>query len=157
VTVKQNGIVHRYDRLGPDERFRAAMEAAARDDDQERERLVATCPRRHYVMTEAGFTDRVDAAHDMAVAAALALGPQLTSLRMSAAVRETLPHAVALGVDVGAAGDEGPTSDDVREVVAETLDQALDQAEALLRSEAAAVYAAFSAVCRHEMQSSHTG
>jgi hypothetical protein len=46
VTVKQNGPVHRYERLEPEERFRAALEAAAGDDEEEYDRLWDACPMR---------------------------------------------------------------------------------------------------------------
>jgi hypothetical protein len=151
VTVKQNGIVHRYDRLGSDERFRAALEAEARDDDRELHRLVQTCPRLLYKESDAAFTDRVDAAHFLALAVALDLGPRLAKLRMSAAVRETLPHAVALGVDTGVEDPGQLEPEDVSRIVGETLGRAFDGVEARFRAEAAAVLEAFSWVCREEM------
>jgi hypothetical protein len=151
VTVKQNGIVHRYDRLEPEERFRAALEAAARDDDREYDRLWDTCPMRRYSMTDAAFTDRWRASSHLAIAVAVDLGPRLANLRMLAAVRETLPHAVALGVDVGVEdpGQLGP--EDVSRIVDETFGRAFDQAEGHIRSQAAAVYEAFALTCREEM------
>jgi hypothetical protein len=139
-----------YDRLEPEERFRAALEAAAREDYDERGRLVDSCPRLTYEMSDVGFLDRVDASRDMALAVALDLGPRLAQLRLTAAVREALPHAVALGVDFSAAatGDDALTPEEVCEIVGETTARAFDAAEAILRSQAAAVLAAFSAVCR---------
>jgi hypothetical protein len=151
VSVKQNGIVHRYDRLEPEERFRAALEADARGDDDERRRLIDSCPRLTYKMNDAAFTDRVDAAHAMATSIAVDLGPRLANLRMLAATPETLPHAVALGVDVGAEDPGDLTPEDVADIVAETMGKAFDKAEVHLRSQAAAVYEAFSRVCREEM------
>jgi hypothetical protein len=151
VTVKQNGIVHMYDRLGPDERFRAAMEAEARGDERELKRLVDTCRRLVYKANDATFTDRVDAAHFMVMAVAIDLGPRLAKLRMLCAIRETLPHAVALGVDIGVEDPGDLTPEDVSRIVDETLGQVFDKAENWLRSAAAAVYEAFARVCRDEM------
>jgi hypothetical protein len=151
VSVKQNGIVHRYDRLEPDERFRAALEAEARGDGREVERLVQTCPRLIYTLDDVAFTDRVDAARGMAMAVAIDLGPRLANLRMLAATREALPHAVALGVDVGAADPGELTPEDVADIVDETMGKAFDEVEKHLRSQAAAVHEAFARVCREQM------
>jgi hypothetical protein len=71
VTVKQNGLVHRYDRLEAEERFRAALEAAARDDEEEYDRLWDTCPMRRYSMTDAAFTDPWRVSSSLAVAVAV--------------------------------------------------------------------------------------
>jgi hypothetical protein len=151
VSVKQNGLVHRYDRLDPEERFRAALDAAARDDDEEYDRLWDTCPMRRYSMTDAAFTDRWRASSTLATAVAVDLGPRLANLRMLAAVRETLPHAVALGVDVGVEEPGELAPEDVSRIVDETLGQAFDKAEDHIRSQAAAVYEAFALTCREEM------
>jgi hypothetical protein len=60
---------------------------------------------------------------------------------------------VALGVDFSAAatGDDALTPEEVCEIVGETTSRAFDAAKAILRSQAAAVLAAFSAVCRDGM------
>jgi hypothetical protein len=152
VTVKQNGLVHRYNRLEPEERFRAALEAAARGDEEEYDRLWDTCPTRHYSMTDAAFLDRWRACSTMATAIAVDLGPRLANLRMLAAVRETLPHAVALSVDHGVPnpGELGP--EDVERIVEKTLGRAFDRAQEHIRSQAAAVYEAFCRVCREELR-----
>jgi hypothetical protein len=152
VSVKQNGLVHRYDRLEPEERFRAALDAAARGDEEEYDRLWDTCPMRHYSMTDAAFTDRWRATSTLATAVAIDLGPRLANLRMLAAVRETLPHAVALGVDHGVPdpGELGP--EDVQRIVEETLGRAFDRAQEHVRPQAAAVYEAFRRVCREELR-----
>ena len=151
MSLKLNGLVHRYCHLGPEERFRAAMEAGARDDRRELERLVQSCSRLVYTCDEFAFTDRVDVARTMAIAVALDLGPRLAKLKMVAAVRETLPHAVAIGVDAGAEEPGELTPEDVSRIVEETLGRAFDKAEDWLRSQAAAVLAAFGEVAREHM------
>jgi hypothetical protein len=161
VTVRQNGLVHRYDRLEPHERFRAVMEAAARGDDAERRRLVDTCPILQGRFADPDYIERLDVSENMAMAVAIDLGPRLAKLGMLAAVR-ALPKAVALGVDAAAAGDggrklgwlpgdDGLNPEDVREVVDETLGPLFREAEDQIRSQAAAVYGAFGRVCREEM------
>jgi hypothetical protein len=154
MTVKQNGIVHRYGRLEADERFRAALEAEARGDDRELDRLVETCSRVVYNQNDVAFTDRVDAAHFLALAVALDLGPRLAKLRMLGAISETLPRAVAIGVDAAVETDaaaEELTPEDVERIVGETLGRAFDKVEARFRAEAAAVLEAFYRLCREEM------
>jgi hypothetical protein len=152
MSLKQNGLIHRYDRLEPGERFQATLEAAARGDEEEYDRLWDTCPMRHYSMTDAAFTDRWRAASTLATAVAVDLGPRLAKLRIRAAVRETLPHAVALGVDHGVPdpGELGP--EDVERIVEKTLGHAFDRAQEHIRSQAAAVYEAFCRVCREELR-----
>jgi hypothetical protein len=151
VTVRHGGLVHRYHHLGPEERFRATLEAAARGDEDEYDRLWDTCPTRHYSMTDGRFIDRWRAASTLATAVAVDLGPRLANLRMLAAVRETLPHAVALGVDIGVENPGELRPEDVERIVGETLGRAFDKVEDNIRSRAAAVYEAFCRVCREEM------
>jgi hypothetical protein len=91
----------------------------------------------------------------MALAVAIDLGPRLATLRMLAAIRETLPQAVGLGVDSAVAAlsadHEGLTPEDVSDIVDETLGRLLPEAEDHLRSQAVAVYEAFALTCREEM------
>jgi hypothetical protein len=151
VSVKQNGLVHRYYHLEPQERFLATLEAAARGDDEECDRLWGTCPMRHYSMTDGRFTDRWRATSTLATAVAVDLGPRLANLRMLAAVRETLPRAVALGIDGGVEDPGELMPEDMERIVEETLGRAFDKAQEHIRSGAAAVYEAFCRVCREEM------
>jgi hypothetical protein len=55
---KRNGLGKLYDRLTPEERFRLDLEAMARGDREESQRLTRTCPRRTYVMNDWGFAGR---------------------------------------------------------------------------------------------------
>jgi hypothetical protein len=150
--MSDRAVARHYRDLDPAERFRLALEAEAREDARELERLVQTCPRLLYKMDDAAFTDRVDAARTMAVAVALDLGPRLVKLRMLEAVRETLPRAVALGVDVGVEEPGELTPEAIEGIVGETLGRAFDRVEEHLRSEAAAVLEGFARVCRDEMR-----
>jgi hypothetical protein len=50
------------DRLTPEERFRLVVLAMARGDEEESERLTATCPRRDHIMKDRGFVGRWEAA-----------------------------------------------------------------------------------------------
>lgn len=61
-------VLNKYDSvLTPDERFRLALAAMARDDEAEVRRLQSTCPRRSYTMRDADFTDRFNGSRDVAV------------------------------------------------------------------------------------------
>ncbi len=50
--MKRNGLGRLYDRLDPEERFRADLLAMARGDMEESERLTRTCPKRDYIMND---------------------------------------------------------------------------------------------------------
>jgi len=55
------------DVLTPDERFRLALAAMARDDKAEVHRLHDTCPRHTYIMQDVGFSDRFSKSHAAAM------------------------------------------------------------------------------------------
>jgi hypothetical protein len=50
-----------YDRLTAEERFRLVVEAFAREDEREAERLSTTCPRKAYTMSDLDFSERLRA------------------------------------------------------------------------------------------------
>src|SRR5215218_990956 len=50
-----------YDRLTAQERFRLVVEALAREDEREAERLSSTCPRKAYEMNDLDFSSRLRA------------------------------------------------------------------------------------------------
>lgn len=57
-----------YEKLTYKERLSAFLEALAREDHEECERLVRTCPRKTYSMVDADFGDLVDGTRDIAIA-----------------------------------------------------------------------------------------
>ena len=65
----KKGLGRLYDRLTPEERFRLDVLALARGDEEESERLTATCPRRDYTMNDWGFVGRWEAARELAMLA----------------------------------------------------------------------------------------
>lgn len=160
-----NGLAHRYHLLKPHERFRAALEAAARGDDRERERLVATCPRKDYRMPDADYLDRVDGSRDLALGVAIAIAPELAQARMLTPIAEltaqTLAATMACHVLADARRDADPHAvlADFDAALAEELPKAKDtpvyRAIETVRAEqlakAAAVYTAFSDICRDEI------
>ena len=58
--AKTDAIARLYDQLDPKERLALVLEARARGDEAEEQRLRSTCPRRVYSMPDAAFTDRED-------------------------------------------------------------------------------------------------
>lgn len=63
----KSSTLNKYDAiLTPDERFRLALAALARDDDAEVRRLVATCPRHTYTMADTAFWEQWRASDDVA-------------------------------------------------------------------------------------------
>lgn len=98
--IKGNGLVRLYDRLTPDERFRLALEAVARNDEQEARRLADTCPRRTYRAPDVAYTRLLDASQR--VASAFAVLWLLTSRRyLVAAMAFSMAQA---GMDAFAEG-----------------------------------------------------
>jgi hypothetical protein len=94
--VSKKGLHRYYDKLGPEERFRLDFLATARGDLQESERLVRSCPRRNYVMNEAGFGGRWHGAIEMTLRVYVHLGEQLAKLQMVDAFRVFVPYSQTL-------------------------------------------------------------
>ena len=97
--MKHNGLGKLYDRLTPQERFRLDVEAMARDDSEESRRLVDTCPRRSYTMTDVGFSGRWDGALQLCMAALLDFRYTTAKLRMIDAFRAVIPYSNTLAQD----------------------------------------------------------
>jgi len=89
--MSKNGLHRHYDRLTPEERFRLDVLAMARGDKQESERLVSTCPRRSYTMTERAFSGRWLGALDLTLRAYVEVAGHLDRLKALEAVRLILP------------------------------------------------------------------
>src|SRR5215212_2155657 len=97
--MKQKGLGKLYDRLTPEERFRLDVEAMARGDSEESRRLVDTCPRRSYTMTDLGFSGRWDGAIQLSMVALLDLRYTTAKLRMRDAFRVVIPYSHTLAQD----------------------------------------------------------
>jgi hypothetical protein len=81
-----------YDRLTPEERFQLDVLALARGDEEESERLVASCPRREYTMYDWGFVGRLEAAQKLAMLAYMDVARPLEKIRVIAAFRSAFPY-----------------------------------------------------------------
>jgi hypothetical protein len=87
----KKGLGRLYDRLTPEERFRLDVLAMARGDEEESERLTATCPRRGYTMNDWGFVGRWEAARDLSMFAYVDVVRRLDKIKMIAAFRGLFP------------------------------------------------------------------
>src|SRR5215204_7127987 len=83
----KKGLGRLYDRLTPEERFRLKVLALAREDEEESERLTATCPRRDYTMNDWDFVGRWEAAHELAMLAYVDVVRRLDKIGMISAFR----------------------------------------------------------------------
>jgi len=91
--MKQDGLGKLYDRLTPEERFKLDVEAMARGDKEESRRLVDTCPRLGYTMTDLAFSGRWQTTLEMVLALCVELTQHMSRLTMLDAIREVLPYA----------------------------------------------------------------
>jgi hypothetical protein len=88
----KKGLGRLYDRLSPEERFRLKVLALARGDEEESERLTATCPRRDYTMYDWGFVGRWEAARELALLAYVDVVRRLDKIKMIGAFRGLFPY-----------------------------------------------------------------
>src|SRR5919202_35014 len=88
--MKKDKLGKFYDRFDPDERFRLVLEAAARGDEEDIERLRDTCPRETYSANEIAYSDRISGSLKMTMMLCQLLAPSLTKLRNLAAFRQIL-------------------------------------------------------------------
>jgi hypothetical protein len=88
----KKGLGRLYDRLTPEERFRLDVMALARGDEEESERLTATCPRRDYTMNDWGFVGRWEAARELAILAYVDVVRRLAKIKMIGAFRSLFPY-----------------------------------------------------------------
>src|SRR5215212_6787597 len=95
----KKGLGRLYDRLTPEERFRLDVLALARGDEEESERLTATCPRRGYTMNDWGFVGRWEAARELAMLAYMDVARCLNKIKMIAAFRGLFPYLSTIWED----------------------------------------------------------
>src|SRR5918995_5738019 len=88
----KKGLGRLYDRLSPEERFRLNVLALARGDEEESERLTATCPRRDYTMNDWGFVGRWETAQELAMLAYVDVVRRLDKIKMIGAFRSLFPY-----------------------------------------------------------------
>jgi len=97
--VKKDRLGKLYDRFAPEERFRLTLEALARGDEGEAERLSESCPRRTYTMNDLAYGHRMRAGLQITLVVCLDLAPRLAQLQMIEAFRVTQPYVRAVWKD----------------------------------------------------------
>jgi hypothetical protein len=90
--LKKKGVGKLYDRFTPEERFRLDLEAITRGDGEESKRLVDSCPRKSYTMSDIAFTDRWRVSELITLTVCIDLAQHLSKLRIVIAFREALPQ-----------------------------------------------------------------
>jgi hypothetical protein len=95
----KKGLGRLYDRLTPEERFRLDVLALARGDEEESERLTATCPRRNYTMNDWDFVGRWEVARELAMLAYVDVVRRLDKIKMIAALRDVFPYLSTIWED----------------------------------------------------------
>jgi hypothetical protein len=88
----KKGLGRLYDRLTPEERFRLDVLALARGDEEESERLTATCPRRGYTMNDWGFVGQWAAVRELAMCAYVDVVRRLNKINTIGAFRGLFPY-----------------------------------------------------------------
>jgi hypothetical protein len=91
--MNRNGLGRLYDKLTPEERFRLDLEAMARGDREESQRLTRTCPRRTYVMNDWGFAGRWQLAGELTLRVYARIAQLLERLHMVDAFRTLPPYS----------------------------------------------------------------
>ena len=90
--MMKKGLGKLYDRFTPEERFRLDLEAMSRGDEEESRRLVDSCPRKSYTMSDLAFTDRWLVSEVITLTVCIDLAQHLSRLRILIAFREALPQ-----------------------------------------------------------------
>ena len=94
--MRKDRLATFYDRFAPEERFRLTVEALARGDEKEVERLSDSCSRSTLTMNDPVYVNRVRAGLQMTMTIFLDLAPRLAELRMIETFRATQPFARTL-------------------------------------------------------------
>ena len=95
----KKGLGRLYDRLTPEERFRLDVLALSRGDEEESERLTATCPRRGYTMNDWAFVGRWEAARELAMLVYVDVVRRLDKINTIAAFRSLFPYLSTIWED----------------------------------------------------------
>lgn len=97
-------VERQYPALAPDERFRLAVAALVRDDRGDLARLVDTCPRQVFSLTELAYRGRIEALHHVLDLAAVTIADLVRGIMvgealamMAVALRDGIREGYALG------------------------------------------------------------
>jgi hypothetical protein len=111
--MRNDALSRHYDKLTAEERFQLVLEAKARGDTTELERLKRTCPTKTYSMSDAAYSDRYEWSELLVLVVALDLTLYLAKLEVAGAFAWVAPQLLEYaadtavetyldGVDVGA-------------------------------------------------------
>jgi hypothetical protein len=89
--MSKSGLHRHYGKLTAEERFRLDVLAMARGDSQESERLVSSCPRFSYTMTDRHFSGRWLRVMDMTLRCYVWVAEHLDRMQALRADRAALP------------------------------------------------------------------
>jgi hypothetical protein len=84
--MKKSGLARHYDVLTAEERFRLVLQAFARDDRAEVDRLDRSCPRKTYTMSDAAYQERRDLIAPVVMAVCADLTHYVAKLEVAAAL-----------------------------------------------------------------------
>jgi hypothetical protein len=90
---KDRSLGKLYDRLTLDERVKLVIQAKARRDAEDTQRLTESCPTETYTMNDIAFGDHISGSWKITMMLCHLLAPSLARLHTIAAVREVLPYA----------------------------------------------------------------
>jgi hypothetical protein len=126
-----------YGNLTPQERFQLSLEAMARGDLPEQERLMETCPRLSYLETDAAYTSRMEAIALFVGALMIDLRPMLAQLQLA----DGLLYRYL----------EGPVPLVERSPVEQEFGEVLSIQAMVFACRARSMWEAFGAVCEDEL------
>jgi len=90
---KDRSLGKLYDRLTLDERVKLIIQAKARGDAEDAQRLAESCPTKTYTMNDIAFGDQISGSWKITIMLCHLLAPSLARIHTIAAVREVLPYA----------------------------------------------------------------
>jgi hypothetical protein len=144
------GLVRHYNAIGPEERFRLAIEARSRGDDRELRRLAESVPMRLFWISDPAYMERCAASRDIATALALELPPLAVALRVLRATREAFAERIAVGIGHEVHKEFGSPDFGLERTIASSREGIAERfagEDAAVLSRGAAVLEAFREVC----------
>ena len=150
-------LARQYGALAPDERFRLAIRATARDDHKEFERLVESCPERVYRQSDAAFVERAEAARLMSLLVIGEIRPAFARLAVLKVSVDMVRRALILGAEAALESLEALPSDgelaEIYEAVEgeDWLPRAFEEVLGEVLADAAAIWQAFGSVCLEQI------
>lgn len=128
----KNNLGKYYDVINPEERFKLLLAALTRGDEDEAQKLRKTCPKKHYSMSDAAYSDRLEASRDVATAFTIDWLCQEKNLSVSEACLIGVRHVLCAS-----------SNSDTNYALEDALEQAIKITEGRLK----AILVAFETFC----------